>query len=112
MTRAVLFFVCLLAVLSTQMVLAVLDRDPDVSRSIQEVIEARGYKCEKHHAVTRDGYILEMYRIPQGRLNATSSEGKRRHPALLQHGLLDSCVSWFVNADPEESLAFKLADAG
>eukprot|EP00391_Amoebophrya_sp_Ameob2_P010827 CAMPEP_0178984524 /NCGR_PEP_ID=MMETSP0795-20121207/1654_1 /TAXON_ID=88552 /ORGANISM="Amoebophrya sp., Strain Ameob2" /LENGTH=693 /DNA_ID=CAMNT_0020675399 /DNA_START=96 /DNA_END=2177 /DNA_ORIENTATION=- len=32
-------------------------------------------------------------------------------PVLLQHGLLDSCATWVVN-EPDESLAFLLADRG
>ncbi|CAD7950515.1 unnamed protein product [Amoebophrya sp. A120] len=32
-------------------------------------------------------------------------------PILLQHGLLDSCATWLVN-EPDESLAFILADQG
>ena len=59
--------------------------------------------------ITKDGYILGVFRIPHGK-NA-SQVGKPGRPVLLQHGLLDSAATWVVNF-PEQSLGFILADAG
>lgn len=37
-----------------------------------EIIRYWGYPVEVHHVVTRDGYVLELHRIPRGR-NGESS---------------------------------------
>lgn len=45
-----------------------------------------GYPSEVHHAVTDDGYILELHRI--------ANHGAM--PVLLAHGLLDSSATWVM----------------
>lgn len=37
--------------------------DPDEDRDPQELIESRGYEAQVHHVVTKDDYILTMFRI-------------------------------------------------
>ncbi|KYR00533.1 carboxylic ester hydrolase [Tieghemostelium lacteum] len=66
-----------------------------------------GYPCEEHFVTTEDGYILGVFRIPHGR-NQTETNKK---PVLLQHGLLDSSITFIINL-PSESLSYILADAG
>ena len=34
-----------------------------------EMIREDGYPAETHHAITEDGYILTMHRIPYGKEN-------------------------------------------
>lgn len=80
--------------------------DPDCDLNITQLIQSKGYPCEEHKATTNDGYILGLFRIPHGR-NST----KIGRPVLLQHGLLDSSVTWVLNF-PDQSLAYILADAG
>ncbi|CAF1207492.1 unnamed protein product [Adineta ricciae] len=80
--------------------------DPDCDYNITQLIQTKGYPCEEHKVLTEDGYILGVFRISHGRNG--SSVGR---PVLLQHGLLDSAVTWAMNF-PDQSLAFILADAG
>lgn len=73
------------------------------------VVDKSGYPLENHKVVTKDKYILNMYRIPHG---------KHRHMdmgpkpvVLLQHGVTLSSNS-FVLLNANESMAYILADAG
>jgi pimeloyl-ACP methyl ester carboxylesterase len=78
---------------------------PYYSYNFTQVVESHGYPCEMHRAVTSDGYILTLFRIPPKPSNAG------RPPILLQHGLLDSAFTWIVN-QPTQSLPYILHDAG
>ena len=83
--------------------------DPDVGKDMLELINIRGYEAESHFVATSDGYILNMFRIPNGRNGKQSNASK---PAvILQHGLLDSSFTWISNY-ADESLGYILADAG
>ncbi|XP_053598432.1 uncharacterized protein LOC103570049 [Microplitis demolitor] len=65
-----------------------------------------GYKAEQHNVTTSDGYILQIFRIPNGK----ESVGVDRKPAILiEHGLMASADIW---ATMKRSLAYFLADAG
>jgi len=63
-----------------------------------------GYACERHRAVTKDGFVLELFRITRADVPA------RRRAVVLQHGLFMSPGIFVTNE--EESLAFVLADLG
>ena len=80
--------------------------DPDIDYNITQIIQSKGYPCEEHKVITRDGYILGVFRIPYGRTSST-----RGRPVLLQHGLLDAAVTWVMNF-PDQSLGYILADTG
>ncbi|CAF1023281.1 unnamed protein product [Adineta ricciae] len=80
--------------------------DPDCDLNITQLIQSKGYPCEEHKVITKDGYILGVFRLPHGR--NSSFIGR---PVFLQHGLLDAAVTWVMNF-PDQSLAFMLADAG
>lgn len=54
--------------------------DPDVGKSMVEIVKSKGYKIESHSVTTEDGYILGMFRIPPRSPGAPV--------VLLQHGLL------------------------
>ncbi|XP_031495814.1 triacylglycerol lipase 1 [Nymphaea colorata] len=72
------------------------------------VIRPLGYPCFEHTVETKDGYILAIQRIPNGRELVKSEPG----PAVfLQHGLFQGGDTWFANSI-EESLGFILADSG
>ncbi|KAH6940489.1 hypothetical protein HPB50_000510 [Hyalomma asiaticum] len=94
-----------------------LPKDPDAEKSIEELIEARGYPVESREVVTDDGYVLGLYRIPRGRLEVAGSTSQEcddsagRPPVLLMHGLLSSAIPWVSNY-PDQSIGFVLADAG
>jgi pimeloyl-ACP methyl ester carboxylesterase len=81
-------------------------KDPDVGLDMPEIITTRGYPVEVHHAVTKDGYVLTLFRIPHNRQSNTVGS-----PVILQHGLLDSSYTWVSNY-PDESLGYILSDAG
>ncbi|GMF41336.1 unnamed protein product [Phytophthora lilii] len=86
--------------------------DPDVGKTVVEIIEARGHAVETHKA-TSDGYILTMYRLPKTYAESQSgSAAASNKPAVqLQHRLLGSSFT-FVSNFRNQSLAYVLADAG
>ncbi|KAL7073127.1 hypothetical protein ACQ4LE_006991 [Meloidogyne hapla] len=83
---------------------------PEESLTAPEIIKYYGYECEIHKVITKDGYILEMHRIPFGR-NFNRINIKPKPVTFLQHGLLASSADWITNL-PHQSLGFLLADAG
>ncbi|XP_063606385.1 lipase lipl-5-like [Penaeus indicus] len=89
-----------------------------------QLIRIRGYPSEIHQVVTDDGYILEVHRIPHGRNDVTRNHnristperggnGRRenRRVVFIQHCVLCSSADFVLN-DPDQALAFILADAG
>ncbi|XP_062594628.1 gastric triacylglycerol lipase-like [Saccostrea cucullata] len=82
--------------------------DPDELRNVTQLITSKGYPCEQHYVITKDGYILSLQRIPYGKKSPILKE---KPAILLQHGLL-SCSSCWVENLANESLGFMLADAG
>ncbi|KAL4239771.1 hypothetical protein ACF0H5_000574 [Mactra antiquata] len=79
--------------------------DPEVYMNTTQLIRSKGYICEEHQVHTRDGYILDIQRIPPSR---GTGSGK---VVLLQHGLLSCSACWVENL-VNESLGFMLADRG
>jgi hypothetical protein len=63
-----------------------------------DMIRRRGYKAETHSVTTKDGYVLEMHRIP--------SDPPRGEPVFLQHGILSSSADW-VEMGPDTGLGKK-----
>nr|CAD2169189.1 unnamed protein product [Meloidogyne enterolobii] len=84
---------------------------PEEELTAPEIIKYYGYKCEIHSVTTKDGYILEMHRIPSGRNEAEKNLKSKKPVVYLQHGLLASSFDWVANL-PNQSLGFILADAG
>ncbi|XP_019701510.1 triacylglycerol lipase 2-like [Elaeis guineensis] len=72
-------------------------------------VEIYGYECEEHHVATKDGYILSIQRIPNGR--SATTQRARKKPVLLQHGVFMDGITWLLNS-PHESLGYILADKG
>ena len=53
------------------------------------MIESKGLRFEEHRILTEDGYVISAWRVFRG--------GKvKRKPVLIQHGLLDSSVTWLT----------------
>ncbi|KAI5446462.1 triacylglycerol lipase 2 [Lathyrus oleraceus] len=69
-----------------------------------------GYKCQEIQVVTKDGYILSIQRIPEGR-NEARNERTKKQPVILQHGVLVDGMTWLMNS-PEQDLPLILADKG
>ncbi|XP_043787685.1 gastric triacylglycerol lipase-like isoform X1 [Apis laboriosa] len=76
-----------------------------------ELIKNHGYQVEIHNIVTEDGYILEIHRLPYGRINGERNFKNAKRPVLIQHGLAGSSADWILMG-PERALAYMLADAG
>ena len=70
------------------------------------LIEKAGYPVETHIALTDDGFILEMHRIPHGKESTTLQDGEVRPVVFLQHGLLCSSAD-FVLSYPPNALGIK-----
>uniref|UniRef100_A0A914D230 Partial AB-hydrolase lipase domain-containing protein n=1 Tax=Acrobeloides nanus TaxID=290746 RepID=A0A914D230_9BILA len=83
--------------------------DPEVDMTTPEIIEHWGYPAETVQAVTADGYILDMHRIPWSKHGG--NDGKPKPVVFMQHGLKCSSSNWVVNL-PNESAAFIFSDAG
>ena len=78
----------------------------DEDRTIEEIINSKGFKCEKHEVKTEDGYILTLFRIPGDK---KCDDGSKLPPVLLQHGVFDSSDGWVCNGE-NHSIAFVLAN--
>ena len=76
------------------------------------VTEKMGYPLEKHIYATEDGYLNTVYRIPgkKGTDPTLAEKDPKRPVAIYQHGLMDCSIS--ILACEEESLGFKLVNAG
>eukprot|EP00794_Sanderia_malayensis_P011943 gene11943-13179_t len=86
--------------------------NPEEQMNVPQIIKYWGYPAETHEAITKDGYILTLHRIPHGKEhNGKKSTTKQRPVVFLQHGLLCSSSNWVTNY-PAQSLGFILADAG
>ena len=72
-------------------------------------ITSHGYPVEEYKVTTPDGYILTLFRIPNGVKNATTYGNKE--PVFVQHGLMSSAMDFLVTG-PDRALGFVLADAG
>ncbi|XP_022182087.1 gastric triacylglycerol lipase-like [Myzus persicae] len=80
---------------------------PDASLSVPKIIKRHGYPSETHIVDTKDGYLLEVHRIPHGK----TTTQYRKFPVLLQHGIVASSADWIING-PSKALAYQLADNG
>ncbi|KAJ7557302.1 hypothetical protein O6H91_05G121000 [Diphasiastrum complanatum] len=74
-----------------------------------QLISTMGYPCEEHQAVTADGFVLAVHRIPYGAMGKQITP--TRQPVFLQHGFMGGGDQWVLDS-PQQSLAFILADSG
>lgn len=87
----------------------IIESDTDEYINTTTLIKNKGYPCEEHDVVTKDGYIISITRIPYSRNDKRKIAQKK--VIFLQHGLLDASSTWVINF-PEQSLGFILSDAG
>jgi len=72
---------------------------PEVESTVEDLAINLGLSIEVHTVYTKDGYIIQIHRIP----------GKGS-PVLLQHGLMCTSACWLTSG--ENSLAYLLSKAG
>lgn len=72
-------------------------------------VTIHGYKCQEFQVTTKDGYILSVQRIPEGRLE--NGGGAKKQPVIVQHGVLVDGMTWLLNS-PNQNLPLILADNG
>lgn len=87
---------------------AAADVSEDARLGPAALMQKYGYNVEIHKVTTKDGYILEVDRIPTGLVDVA---GERRTPVLLLPGILANAASWVLNL-PSQSAGYLLADAG
>jgi lysosomal acid lipase/cholesteryl ester hydrolase len=87
----------------------ILAGDPEEYMDVPAIIRHWGDPAETVEAVTADGYILDMHRIPWKK--GGNNNGPQKPVVFLQHGLECSSSNWVTNL-PNESAAFIFADAG
>ncbi|XP_022912357.1 lipase 3-like [Onthophagus taurus] len=102
------FAFVLLCVAASSAVPTTKDLHPDTGLNVIELVEKYEYPIEIHSVTTKDGYILDLHRIPHGLNNAEETD---KPAILLMHCLLCSSGIW-VAMGPENGLAFILADLG
>jgi pimeloyl-ACP methyl ester carboxylesterase len=71
---------------------------------ICDQVAALGYPCTHVNVTTSDGFVLDVIRLPSSRASP--------YPVFLQHGLVDSAVTYVMNAHPHQNLACLLHDLG
>jgi lysosomal acid lipase/cholesteryl ester hydrolase len=86
-------------------------KNPDIHLTVPELIQKYGYPFESHRVITKDKYILSLFRIPHGRNGKVEGDERPRPPVLLVHGLLNSAGAWIMH-EPDKALAYILADSG
>ncbi|XP_061370264.1 triacylglycerol lipase 2-like [Gastrolobium bilobum] len=84
--------------------------EPSVDGLCASSVTIHGYKCQELEVTTKDGYILSLQRIPQGRAEVNGRVAKKE-PVIIQHGVLVDGMTWFMNS-PEQNLPLILADNG
>ncbi|CAL8088834.1 unnamed protein product [Orchesella dallaii] len=82
----------------------------DADMSVPQLIRKYGFPCEIHHVTTKDGYILELHRIPFG-TKSGSGPKPGKDVVYLQHGFLASSADWIMNT-VDKALAYELANHG
>ncbi|KAL2634034.1 hypothetical protein R1flu_005513 [Riccia fluitans] len=87
------------------------ERNADTWNLCEQIILKMGYPCQNYTVTTEDGFLLGVYRMPYGFNENLPEKSWSRPPVFLQHGLLQGGDNWVLN-NPEESLAYILADAG
>ncbi|XP_071056614.1 lipase 3-like [Onthophagus taurus] len=85
----------------------IFSKHPHVGKSALEIIHINKYPTETHNVITKDGYILTLFRIPHGIKNRT----RNGRPVLLMHGIIQSAAD-FVVMGSNKSIAFILAENG
>jgi len=68
-----------------------------------ELVMKYRYPLEIHNIITKDGYVLQLHRIPRGQDDEQETKSRTKTPILLMHGLAGSSADW-VLMGPGKSL--------
>ncbi|XP_011880061.1 PREDICTED: gastric triacylglycerol lipase-like isoform X2 [Vollenhovia emeryi] len=79
------------------------DDNPDIELTTPELVTKYRYPLEIHDIVAKDGYALQLHRIPRGRDDEEEAKSRMKTPILLVHGLGGSSADW-VLIGPGKSL--------
>lgn len=72
------------------------ETDEDCHRTVPEIIESRGFKCETYTVTTNDGFVLTLHRI----VNPLAKRmNMQTPPVLLAHGLFSQASNWLITSD-------------
>lgn len=66
--------------------------DPDEGLTIPQLIESRGFNQQRHTVQTKDGYLLNHWRIINPQIT-----NRVRRPVVMFHGLLVSSSEYIIN---------------
>ena len=82
-------------------------RQPELAfrQNISEIVIHNDYKFEEYYAITKDGYILTVFRVNHRKTKSGAPV------VFMQHGVVDSADAWLVHTE-EFSPAFNLAREG
>ena len=76
------------------------------------MIQYWGYPFENHVVTTRDGYILNLHRIPHGANEKSEYAKSVQRPVVFLGHALECSSSEYAFGPANKSLAYILADAG
>ncbi|KAJ1397040.1 AB-hydrolase lipase domain [Sesbania bispinosa] len=60
---------------------------PSANGICDSSVTTHGYQCQEIEVTTKDGYILTLQRIPEGRTSKVSGN-EAKEPVILQHGVM------------------------
>ena len=89
--------------------------DPDVGRSIEDLVRSRGFALEVPSVTTADGYILTLHRLIDRKENLGLPEeyyhySTVKKPVIIQHGIFSSSMEFLINSPFLESNNSKSGD--
>jgi len=87
------------------------DKDKEVDMNAAQTASRWDYPVETHYAITDDGYILTLLRLPKKRFGYEEVPAEKRPVVFIQHGLDGSAYDFVANL-PNQSPAYVFADAG
>ncbi|CAL8134258.1 unnamed protein product [Orchesella dallaii] len=86
-------------------------RHPDQTRDTSQLLQKYGYPFQTYNVITKDSYILTVYRITGSPKSTRKSHSGGKQSVYLNHGFGGASNTW--NFQPKSrNLPFKLADAG
>lgn len=92
-------------------IVSAMNPEKDDMRQFQEIVFENGYQLEHYSLVTKDDYLLTLYRIP-GKFSEAKQQNTSQKPAVLMLHSQDWDMTQWVSNDADKANAFILAEAG